>query len=207
MGVMWCFPDGYYEVTLAGRRRWGKEGRGGATCFAQCGHPGWCWPSGRGCRTMARQDYSAAFLFQFAAWMMLQIRRLRIAVTIAWSYLKRALHSTLPPVMTAAIAHVFEEYCGSGGGGSADFAAMAAPYVFAFHLEMGVRLVGLAPSRFGAGGGGGGGPSGSGLGNNGKGSDNGSGPAVSRLTMVLAGLISQLKWRDSLKATCCSKRG
>jgi hypothetical protein len=54
-------------------------------------------------------------------------------------------------------------------GGSADFAASAAPYVFAFHLAMGVRLVGSAPSRFGAGGGGGGGPSEPGPGNDGEG--------------------------------------
>ena len=55
--------------------------------------------------------------------------------------------------------HTFAEYCkfkGGGGaqGGSADFAASAAPYVLAFHLAMGVRLVGPALSRFGARGGG-----------------------------------------------------
>ena len=64
----------------------------------------------------------------------------------------------LPPVLMAAIAHAFEEYCRGGGGGSVDFAALVAPYVFDFHLAMGVRLVGMAPSRFGAWGGGGGGP-------------------------------------------------
>ena len=91
-------------------------------------------------------DYSAALLFQLSAWTTLQFWRLRVVVTIASSFLERALHSTLPPVATAAIAHAFKEYCGGGGGGSADFAVLAAPYVFAFHLAMGVRLVGLAPS-------------------------------------------------------------
>ena len=60
-------------------------------------------------------------------------------------------------VATVAIAHAFEEYCGGGGGGSADYVASAAPYVFAFHLAMGVRLVELVLSWFGAGGGGQGG--------------------------------------------------
>ena len=69
---------------------------------------------------------------------MLQFRQLRIAVMIASSFLDCTLHSMLPPFATAAIAHTFEEYCGRGGGGSADFAASAAPYVFAFHLAMGV---------------------------------------------------------------------
>ena len=35
-----------------------------------------------------------------------------------------------------------------------DLAARTAPHVFALHLAAGVRLVGSAPSRFGAGGGG-----------------------------------------------------
>ena len=76
-------------------------------------------------------------------------------------------------IAMAAIMHAFEEYCGGGGGGSADFVALEAPYVFAFHLAMGVRLVGSVPSRFGAGGGGRGGPS-------------GSGPMVREATMVAA---------------------
>jgi hypothetical protein len=62
-----------------------------------------------------------------------------------------------------------------GGGGSVDFAASAAPYVFAFHLAMGVQLVRLVLSWFGAGGGGQGGPSGLRPGNNNKGSDDGGG--------------------------------
>ena len=50
---------------------------------------------------------------------------------------------------------------GGAWGGSADFTASTPPYVFAFHMAIGVRLVGSAPSRFGAGGGGaGGGPRG-----------------------------------------------
>ena len=74
-------------------------------------------------------------------------------VAIASLFLEHELHSTLPPIAMAAIVHAFKEYCGGGGGGSADFAALAAPYVFAFLLAMGVRLVGLAPLRFGARGG------------------------------------------------------
>ena len=78
-------------------------------------------------------------------------------------------------IAAAAIVHAFKEYCGGGGGGSADFVASAAPYVFAFYLAMGVRLVGSAMPRFGARGGGRGGPSGSGPGNNGKESNNSGG--------------------------------
>ncbi len=85
-------------------------------------------------------------------------------VTIASSFLKRVLHSMLPPITMAAIAHAFEQYCGGGGGGGTDFASSAAPYVFTFHLVMGVRLVWSAPSRFGAWGGGEGGPLGLGPG-------------------------------------------
>ena len=64
---------------------------------------------------------------------------------IVSSFLEHAIHSTLPPVAVAVIVHTFEEHCegrGGGGawGGSADFAALAAPYVFAFHLAIGVRL-------------------------------------------------------------------
>ena len=60
-------------------------------------------------------------------------------------------------IAMAAIAYTFKEYCRGGGGGSADFAASAAPYIFAFHLAMGVRLVGSVLLRFSAGGGGQGG--------------------------------------------------
>ena len=58
---------------------------------------------------------------------------------------------------------------GACGGGSADFVASAAPYVFAFHMAMGVRLVWLALLRFGVGWRGSGGPLGPGPGNDGKG--------------------------------------
>ena len=82
----------------------------------------------------------------------------------------------LPSIAAAAIMHAFVEYCGGGGGGrggawggSADFMALAAPYVFAFHMAMGVRLVWLALLWFGIGWSGGRGPSGPGPGNNGKG--------------------------------------
>ena len=78
-------------------------------------------------------------------------------------------------VATAAIAHTFEEYCGGGGGGSADFAASAVLYVFAFHLAMGVRLVGPVLSWFGVGGAARGGPLGLGPGNEGEGSNDGGG--------------------------------
>ena len=175
VGVLRRCPDGFFEVALAVRWHRGREGRGGATRFARCGRPGWCWPGGRGCRTTARRDYSVALLFQLAVWTTLQFRRLRVAVTIPSSFLELTLHSTLPPVATATIVHAFEEYCGGGGGGSADFVLLAAPYVFAFHMAMGVRLVGLAPLRFGAGGDGRGGPSELGPGNVGKGSNNGGG--------------------------------
>ena len=70
---------------------------------------------------------------------------------------------------------MFEENCGGGGGGSANFAASAVPYVFAFHLAMGVQLVGLVLLRFGARGRGLGGPSGLGPGNDGKESNIGGG--------------------------------
>ena len=61
----------------------------------------------------------------------------------------------LPTVATAVIAHAFKEYCGGRGvgGGSADFVALAALYVFASHLALGVRLAGSVLLRFGAGGG------------------------------------------------------
>ena len=120
---------------------------------APCVHPGQCWSSGRGRQTMAWQDYSAALLFQHTAWTTLQFWRLHVTLTIVLLFVERALHSTLSHVAMAAIAHVFKEYCGSGGEESTDFVTMAAPYVFDFHLAMGVQLVGLAPSRFGAWGG------------------------------------------------------
>ena len=153
MGVLWHCPDGIFEVVLAGRWRRGREGRGGTMPFAWCGHPGRCWPSGRGRQTMTRRDYSVAVLFQHAAWTTIEFRKLRVTVTIASLFLKCAIHLTLPPVAMAVIAHAFKEYCGGGGGGSADFAALAALYAFDFHLGMGVWLVGLAPLWFGAWGG------------------------------------------------------
>ena len=118
MGMKRRCPDGFFEVALAGRRCRGKERCGGTMHFARCGCPGRCWPSRRGCQTMARWDYSAALLFQLATWTTLQFRQLHVAVMIALLFLKRALHSTLPPAAMAAIAHVFEEYCGGGGGGA-----------------------------------------------------------------------------------------
>ncbi len=60
-------------------------------------------------------------------------------------------------VATVVITHAFEENCGGKGGRSVDFAALAAPSFFAFHLAMGVRLVGSVLSQFGSGGGGQGG--------------------------------------------------
>ncbi len=85
-----------------------------------------------------------SFLFQLAAWATLQFRRLRVAVMIASLFLECALHLTLPPVVTAAIAHTFNEYCKGGGGGSADFAATATP-------GGGQRWLASAPSAVGGG--------------------------------------------------------
>ena len=96
MGALWRCTDGVFKAALAGRRRRGSEGCGGTTHFARCGHPGWCCPSRRGRQTMAQWDYSAALLLQVAAWTTLQFRWLRVAVTIASSFLKPALHLTLP---------------------------------------------------------------------------------------------------------------
>ena len=84
--------------------------------------------------------------------------RLGFEVTIASSFLKHALHLTLPLIATVAIVHTFKEYCRGRDGGGMDFVALATLYVFVFHLMMGVRLVRPAPLRFGVGGGGGGVP-------------------------------------------------
>ncbi len=128
---------------------------------------------------MAQWDYSTALLLQVAAWTTLQFWWLHVAVMIALLFPERALHSALP----FDAAH----HCNGGnhtcvlrilrrwGWGDVDFAALVAPYVFAFHLVMWVRLVGLALLRFGAGGCNRGGPLGLGPGNNGKGSNNGGG--------------------------------
>ena len=82
----------------------------------------------------------------------------------------------LPPVAAAAITHAFVEYYGGEGrggggawGGSADFVALTALYVFAFHMAMGVRLLWLALLRFNVGWSGSGGPLRLGPGNNGDG--------------------------------------
>ncbi len=97
MGALRHCMDGVFEVALAGRRRRGREGRGGTThFFVRCGRPGRCWPSGQGRQTIAWWDYSAALLLQVAAWPMLQFRRLSVAVMIVSSFLERAFHSTLP---------------------------------------------------------------------------------------------------------------
>ena len=53
---------------------------------------------------------------------------------------------------------------GGTWGGSADFATLVPPYVFAFQMTMVVRLVGLAPLRFGTRGGRWGGSLGAGAG-------------------------------------------
>ncbi len=96
---------------------------------------------GGGAQTTSHRP-SRLLLFQLAACTTLQFWRLRVVVTIALSFFERALHSTLPPITVTAIAHTIEEHCGGGGGrgawgGSADFAASAAPYVFPFHLAPG----------------------------------------------------------------------
>ena len=109
---------------------------------------------------MARWDYSMAFLFQHAAWTTLQFWRLRIAVMIASSFLEHVLHSTLPPVAMAAIAHTFKKYCGGGGEGSSDFAALVAPYVFDFYLLMGCGWSSRRPRSLAPGGAAGGVPRG-----------------------------------------------
>ena len=96
MGALWRCTDGVFEVALAGRRRQGREGRGGTTRFARCEHPGQCWSSKWGRQTMARWDYSVALLLQVAVGMMLQFWWLRVAVTITLLFLERALHSMLP---------------------------------------------------------------------------------------------------------------
>ena len=58
---------------------------------------------------------------------------------------------------------------GGTWGGSADFVALTALYVFAFHMAMGVRLLWLALLRFNVGWSGSGGPLRLGPGNNGDG--------------------------------------
>ena len=64
---------------------------------------------------MARRDYSVVLLFQLAAWTTLQFWWLQVAAMIALSFLKCALHSTLPPIGTATIAHGFKKNCEGGG--------------------------------------------------------------------------------------------
>ena len=75
--------------------------------------------------------------------------------------------------------------------------ALAAPHVFAFHLAMGVRLVGLAQSQFGARGGGGGGPSGAarsegGGSGGGANNDEGNGAALLAIPLLACATTS---WR------------
>ena len=146
---------------------------------------------------MAQWDYSTALLFQVAAWMTLQFWRLRVAVTIVLLFLKCALHSTLPPAATAAIAHAFKEYCGGPFNAAPRCNGGNCAYVQGILRRRGqgerrrcslggaVRLR-LPPGNGGVAGwvgavavrrraGGGGGPSGLGPGTDGKGSDNGGG--------------------------------
>ena len=117
VGVLQRSLDGVFEVVFA--RRWlrGREGRVGTMCFARCGRLWRCRPIGWGCLTMAWRDYSVVLLFQLAAWTTLQFWWLQVAAMIALSFLKCVLHSTLPPIGTATIAHAFKKNCEGGGAG------------------------------------------------------------------------------------------
>ena len=111
----------------------------------------------------------------------------------------------LPPVATVTIVHAFGEYCGGRGGGGADFAASAAPYIFNFHLVMGCGWPGWLPRGLAPGGAAGGVPRGRGQDGkhgggradgrgSGGGANNGGGngeafPAVSLLT------LETMSWR------------
>ena len=138
--------------------------------------------SGRGRRTMARWDYSAALLLQVAAWTTLQFWRLRVAETIALSFLKRALHS-MPPFNAAShhnggnharVRRILRRQ----GWGECGLHGLGGTVRLRFSPGDGgaAGRVGAVPvwRRGGAAGGGGRrGPSGLGPGNDGKGSDNG----------------------------------
>ena len=101
---------------------------------------------------LAKISTSILLLFHLATWTSLQFSWLPVRMPIVARFLERVLYSTLPPVGAAAFAYgllvtgssTFGGYGGYGLG--LDGMATLVPYAFAFHLTLGIMLVGSAPS-------------------------------------------------------------
>lgn len=91
-------------------------------------------------------------LFCLAAWTTLQFQWLPYHIPTLARFVERVIHFTLPPISAAIIAYeltastLSSSYITSWG---VDTAAIVFPILFAFHLSLGIFLVGAAPSMFG----------------------------------------------------------
>jgi len=102
---------------------------------------------------LAKLAMSILLLFNLATWTTLQFTWLPTRMPMVARFLERILCATLPPVSAATVSYGMLVTAGGGGssyGGhgllGTDGMATLVPYVFAFHLAMGILLVGCAPS-------------------------------------------------------------
>lgn len=91
---------------------------------------------------------SVLLLFNLAAWTTLQFRWLSARMPMVAGFLERILCSTLPPISAAAFSYGMLETSGSYNnfGLGEDGVALLVPIAFAFHLALGMLLVGSAAS-------------------------------------------------------------
>ncbi|KAL9182149.1 hypothetical protein ACHAXT_012801 [Thalassiosira profunda] len=88
-------------------------------------------------------------LFHLAAWTTLQFDWLPLQMPLVARFLEQVLHSTLPPVSASIFAYGLFAASSMGTYGlslGVDNMATLAPHLFAFHLTLGILLVGAAPS-------------------------------------------------------------
>mmetsp|Transcript_6665 Transcript_6665/g.13688 ORF Transcript_6665/g.13688 Transcript_6665/m.13688 type:complete len:1496 (+) Transcript_6665:181-4668(+) len=97
---------------------------------------------------LAKAFVSVMLLFCVALWVVLQFKWLPIQLPTLTQAFERILHFTLPPISAATVAYgtaassLSSSYISLG----LDTASLIFPHVFAFHLALGILLLGTAPS-------------------------------------------------------------
>ena len=98
---------------------------------------------------LTKLSMSILLLFNFTAWTTLQFNWLLLQMPVLAMSLERMVHSTLPPVSAATVAYgLFSESLGGLNMSTwgMDGTAILVPHVFAFHLALGILILGSAPS-------------------------------------------------------------
>ena len=106
---------------------------------------------------LSQISVSTMLLLQLVIWITIQLfqrlmmMRQMINISIV---LERILYITVPPISATSLSYAYIIYYNNNSGShhsnnnNQDYVAIAVPYIFAFVLTCGIRLVGTSPSRY-----------------------------------------------------------